>query len=79
MATVSIELGKNTCQHITISVTHEGETRRYAMTRSEIAGGIDKDRQFDQILKNALTNIKLQYETDWEKIKTAISMTSFKV
>jgi hypothetical protein len=49
------------------------------MTRSEIAEGIDKDRQFDQILKNVLTNIKLQYETDWEKIKTVISTTIFKV
>jgi hypothetical protein len=78
MADVRLRYGK--CQHVTVDITIDKETRTYVLMQDDLKAGIvDKDEQFDAVLKNVRTNVKLQNEADMAKIATTISLKEFVV
>jgi hypothetical protein len=79
MATVELIPGKGTCQHVQVKITIDKETRSYSLLREELNSEQDVDRQFDAVLVNLKTNIKLSGTTDYSVLAASMTGREFMV
>lgn len=79
MATVKLTYGAGSCQHVSVDITIDGETRKFSCLKNELIGEQDKDQKFLTVLSNVKTNVALSKELDISKISSAISATEFKI
>jgi hypothetical protein len=78
MATVEMIPGKGTCQHVQVKITVGKETRSYTLLREELVGEQDVDKQFEAVLANLKTNIKLA-KTEFTDAVTSATLKEFKI
>lgn len=79
MATVKLISGKAPCQHVSVEITIDDETRKFMLMKDELAREKDLARRFEAVLTNVKTNIALQIEEDIAKVANVIAATEFKV
>jgi hypothetical protein len=79
MATVEIIPSKGTCQHVQVKITVGKETRSYSLLREELVGEQDVDKQFEAVLANLKTNIKLSGTRDFSVLTANLTGKEFKV